>query len=356
MTQSSKPWDGISVGDATEAPYSANEWAHIWNTLHGVGSVFPNYGIISGTGDGTNEPLQVQETTIPSVNVEVQIGAALVNGKLYESSAAELLAIGANVSGNPRIDTLILRVDYTAQAIRLIAKQGTPAGSPVAPALVQNTSIWEMPLANIAVANGFSTITAANITDRRRAIHATASGWQPYAYPLGYIPNGSYDAATVTVSNSGAVALPIVLIGNMLVNSITIRRVTDLTYDVDWALYAQDVNEGNSAENNLRQIIYGQAAGAIVGTASNLTIPAVPAPQPVAPGLYWLVIKTSTSVLRLGAITASGFQAGVNSYIAHSTTVVFLPPTLDFVTGWAGGTEIIAARLNGRVFGQTATF
>jgi len=35
---------------------------------------------------------------------------------------------------------------------------GTPGGSPVAPTLTRNTTVWELSLAQISVSNGFSTI------------------------------------------------------------------------------------------------------------------------------------------------------------------------------------------------------
>src|SRR5688500_5163194 len=159
MTQTSAPWEGILLGDAADAPYSSAEWAHLWALLHGVGASFPNYGVIKGTGGGTYDPLQVTATSPASVTVEVQAGAALVNGRLYENTSAVTLAVSANASGNPRIDTVIMRVDYIAQTVRLVIKQGTPAVSPARPALQQDTSIWETPLADIAVANGFSTLT-----------------------------------------------------------------------------------------------------------------------------------------------------------------------------------------------------
>ena len=130
MTERSEVWDGIILGDSTDAPYSSLEWAHRTALLKGIGSVFPNYGIISGSGAGTYPPLEVRAKSPASTNIEIEIGAALVNGRLYETTAAITLTVGANASGNPRIDTALLRVDYVAQTVRAILKQGTPAGSP----------------------------------------------------------------------------------------------------------------------------------------------------------------------------------------------------------------------------------
>src|SRR5690349_840753 len=137
MTEYGLPFDGVLTGDATKAPYSAAEWARQYKLRHGVGASFPNYGIVAGSGDGTYIPLQVNETNPVSSNVQVQIGAALVDGRFYESTAVVTLTINANASGNARIDTVVLRLDYTLQTIRLAVKQGTPAASPARPTLQQ---------------------------------------------------------------------------------------------------------------------------------------------------------------------------------------------------------------------------
>lgn len=350
MTQSSSPWDGISVGDASVSPYSATEWAHLWNLLHGVGSIFPNYGIIPGTGDGTYDPLQVRQTTVASVNVEVHIGAALVNGKLYESSAAELLAVGANASGNPRIDTAILRVDYTAQTTRLVIKQGTPAGSPVAPTLTQSASVWEIPLANIAVANGFSTITAVNITDRRRAVGVTGAGWQPFVYSLGHIPNGAYNAGGVAVRG---LAVPISITGNMLVKQITFVPAETTSRPIQWGIFTEDLNDGIAANAVLRFIggdLVSSSVSIVSGTPK--VLPANPSPFYLAPGSYWVLLDGIEAITSLAAGT---FDANTNKALVNTAGYV-IGQTVDMDSGWAASTLSYAIRVDGQILGEVTGF
>lgn len=350
MTQSSKPWDGISVGDATEAPYSSNEWAHIWNILHGVGSFFPNYGIIPGTGDGTNDPLQVQQTTVASVNVEVQIGAALVNGKLYESAASELLAVGANASGNPRIDTVILRTDYTAQTVRLVVKQGTPAASPARPALTQTASIWEIPLADVAVSNGFSTIVSADITDRRRAINATASGWQPYAYPDNFIHNASYSSGGVAPTG---LAFPISITGNMLVERLQLRSATTGSVIVLWGIYTERLNDLGATDKDLKLIGGLTVAGfTAVLTGQNAIFPADEAFY-LPPGHYWLIMESQSAFI-MPTITPATFEGSCNNMFERSGGG--FGASINLRSGWTISPVSYAARLDGRVFGEAIAF
>lgn len=353
MAQSSKPWDGIAVGDAIEAPYSSNEWAHIWNMLHGVGSIFPNYGIIPGTGDGTYDPLQVLQTSVASVNVEVHVGAALVNGKLYESDATKQLAVGANASGNPRIDLVVLRIDYTAQTIRQVIKQGTPAGSPVRPALIQSASIWEIPLADIAVANGFSTITQVNITDRRRGVSSTNAGWQPFAYGLGHIPNGAYNGSSQSLQE---VAIPFNISGNMLVEQITfVAAESGNGFLMEWGIYFEDLNDGDVAANSILRSLGGRfnpGAFTTLVSGSPVSIPAIGGPVYLSPGTYWLAISGMSAFT---SIIPGTLDANTNKAMVATGGVV-LGQTIDFDSSWTPSTRSYGIRIDGRVFGQSAAF
>lgn len=102
--------------------------------------------------------------------VKVGTGECWIKGNWGESTAQKTISIAANSSGNPRIDFVVLRNDFLNNRIEIDVITGTPAASPVAPALTQNTSKWEIGLALVAVANGAVTITAGNVTDFRTFI------------------------------------------------------------------------------------------------------------------------------------------------------------------------------------------
>ena len=360
MTQASSSWDGIVLGDATNAPYSSNEWAHLWAQLNGVGSLFPNYGVLSGTGDGTYDPLQ--PIASGASNVDVKVGAALVNGKLYETNAAVTLTVGANVSGNPRIDTVVLRADYVGQTVRPAILQGTPAVSPVRPTLTQNATTWEMPLADVAAANGFATITQADITDRRRFTHSTGAGWQPFAYPIGTNPADDH-TSTISITANQAIAVPIQIAGNMLLDRLKILSASNVNSAIDWGLYIEDVNDGDDTYTTVRRVGGRVSGGATTAftSATMIAIPATPPPIPLVPGVYWLAFKTSQN-LQIGAkvTAAGGFNSGVASYM-DNTAPGTLGQTLDFdpAAGWVANTTndaSLAIRLEGRIADQITAF
>lgn len=170
MSESSAPWNLLTPGDASAAPYDAAEWGLLQSKIIGFGASRADLGIVRGNSatPASNVVFYGLDVRAPgSASVTLKSGTAVVTGTLYENTADLSLSVGANSSGNPRIDSVILRKDYAAQTIRAVIKQGTPAGSPVPPTLTQSAgTTWEIALADIAVANGFATIAQSDILPR----------------------------------------------------------------------------------------------------------------------------------------------------------------------------------------------
>jgi len=182
MTEISRPWNGVTVGDA--GPYSDVNWHELYQYIIGWGAGRANNGVFLMSGPEPDDGLKV--TAPGTTAVEVGPGAALIQGIAYLNDATESFTIAANASGNPRIDTVILQADYALQTVRLAKLQGTAAASPVAPSLTQSVGVmWEIPIADVAVANGFVTITQANISPRQDWVNA------PPAVYLDHVLNNS---------------------------------------------------------------------------------------------------------------------------------------------------------------------
>lgn len=165
MAELSRPWNGRTIGDA--GTYTAEQWREIFKYATVFAGDDANVGILRGSQPGSSlDALEVRESSPVANTVFVNDGAAMVKGIFYFNSTDLTVTVAANTSGNPRIDTMVLRVDYAAQTVRAVLKQGTPAASPARPALTQVAGVtWEIPLADIAVANAFVTIVNANITN-----------------------------------------------------------------------------------------------------------------------------------------------------------------------------------------------
>lgn len=151
MAQTSWPFEGVNTSETQFSLWAKNL------TPGGRG------GVIGVPGDTT---LKVTGSS-SGMQVSVALGNAIVRGFFFQSTAAETLAIGTS-STSPRIDSVVVRLNPTANTIVLAVVAGTPAASPVAPTLTQtDAGNFEMLLANVAVAANATTIAAGDVTDVR---------------------------------------------------------------------------------------------------------------------------------------------------------------------------------------------
>lgn len=75
--------------------------------------------------------------------------------------------IGANSSGQTRVDLVVLGLSRSTWAVTSYVKAGTPgAGPPALQRDVGDTGIFEIPLAEVTVPNAAAVITAGNVTPR----------------------------------------------------------------------------------------------------------------------------------------------------------------------------------------------
>ena len=147
MAQSSWPFENI---DTNETQFS--QWAR-------------NIG--EGVKTGALNELEVFADST-GMQVKVRSGQALVRGHYYQNTAELALSLDAADLTNPRIDTVVLELDPSANSIVLKVITGTPAPSPSAEPVVQtDAGIYQIKLADIAVGASVTTISAGNVTDTR---------------------------------------------------------------------------------------------------------------------------------------------------------------------------------------------
>ena len=128
------------------------------------------------TGIINSASLAVTQNTPPGLSVVVASGWAAIVGTTQANmgtyvtynDASVVLSLNTANPTNPRIDLVCATVNdayYTGSLNNVVLQvvAGTPAGSPVAPALPANS----ITLATVAVGAGATAITNANITDTR---------------------------------------------------------------------------------------------------------------------------------------------------------------------------------------------
>lgn len=181
MTQTSWPFQGI---DTTETQYS-----RILRHIVGYGRA----GVNGLPGD--NNLKVIGDSSGMNVKVKVANGnsQAIIRGHMYNSTADEALAIAAS-SANPRIDSIVLTLDPTANTILLAVVQGTAAASPSAPALTQtDTAVYQFKLADVLVGANVTTISAGAVTDTRQFIENV---WSTATRPVGNMGLVGYNTTT----------------------------------------------------------------------------------------------------------------------------------------------------------------
>lgn len=102
---------------------------------------------------------------------EIRIRAdkqAVVRGYGWQNDAAEIVkTLAANTSGSTRTDLVVLRYSRADYSVTVQIVQGTPgAGAPAPTYNTDASGVWELPLANVAVANNATTIAASAVTRR----------------------------------------------------------------------------------------------------------------------------------------------------------------------------------------------
>lgn len=156
-----------SSGFFTTTPetfYTEEQFSRYNNALQTNG-VIP--AALTNDGFDAEDKLEVIEAFIPAMEVYVKPGHCMIQGYWGYNDAYKGSAISSNTSGNPRIDRIVERLDKTANTVSLALITGTPGVTPSAPALTRTSTIWEISLAQIEVANGATSITNSDITDER---------------------------------------------------------------------------------------------------------------------------------------------------------------------------------------------
>ena len=100
--------------------------------------------------------------------VKVKTGAVWIKGGYAYDTAENTIALASNASGNPRIDVIAAEIDWVNNTMGIVAITGTPGVTPSAPALTQTDGTkWQIKLAQVAIANGYTTVAAGDVSDYR---------------------------------------------------------------------------------------------------------------------------------------------------------------------------------------------
>lgn len=105
----------------------------------------------------------------PSIGLAVIVaaGSAWINGYRYENTDDLNLPLTTANGSNPRIDRIVVRLSQISRSIQIAVVDGTPAATPVAPALTRTSDVYELCLADVLVPTAATSIVSNNIMDTR---------------------------------------------------------------------------------------------------------------------------------------------------------------------------------------------
>lgn len=122
--------------------------------------------LTSGLYHKNNVP-SLKVTIASGLQTNLEAGSAYLEGYMYKNTDNLLLTHAAADATNPRIDRVVIRLDRTvgSRFVKAFVKAGTPASSPLPPALTRNNDIYEISLSQVRVNAGATTI--ASVKDER---------------------------------------------------------------------------------------------------------------------------------------------------------------------------------------------
>ena len=123
-------------------------------------------GLVSdGVYESVGGAMQVQAAT--GMNVDIQTGRAIIDCRWIRNDAVLTVPITASHVTLARYTAIMVRLDYSARTISIIAVDGTPETSPAKPEPTQTATVKDIVLAYLYIPAGATAIPQANIQDQR---------------------------------------------------------------------------------------------------------------------------------------------------------------------------------------------
>lgn len=289
-------------------------------------------GFISGSNDGlTSGTTPVDAVAAPGSGVQRRVREMAI---FNNDTVSHTITVSYDNNGTLR----------TVQKFSLLAGQSIT----YIDGLGWSTNVLSKPL--IAGGTSGQVLAKASATDYDIMWTTIASTLGNVAQATHPFPQFWGTHTTLSVATNGCVAMPVALVGGMLVDSITFRAGTNgsAASTLEWSLY---YDTGTSSATRV-------ASGTASWTASgNLTVRgnATSAPVAVSPGHYWLVIRNTGAASILLGIASNSNSSDAQIYGGMTKTIgTALGATIDLSTGWTLLADFPQNFLCGRVAGSAS--
>lgn len=99
--------------------------------------------------------------------IYISVGNAYINGYFYANDDKIYRKLSNPNGVNPRIDRVVLRLNFKTRKISVDILEGTAASNPSAKGITRSQDVYELAIADVYIASNAITVTEANITDLR---------------------------------------------------------------------------------------------------------------------------------------------------------------------------------------------
>ena len=323
MAQSSWPFENI---DTSETQFS--QWAR-------------NIG--EGVKTGSLNELEVFADST-GMQVKVKSGQAMVRGHYYQNTAELTLTVTAADLSNPRIDTVLIELDPSANTIVLKVVAGTPATSPTPTALVQTDSgVYQFKLAEVLVATGAITIIAGAVTDGRTYLGAF-TGTVPGSAITGEITVATMDGDRLLNNIDTAT------ISSANVTSLNVAAISDLTASATELNYTAGVTSAIQTQLDAKALL----TPAVNAKTANYTLVAGDNGEFITcDGTFTLTIPSATFAAG-DRVDFVNIGTGVITFAGSGVTVNSVDAAVTIDTQWAGATFFFTSSTAGVLIGRLA--
>lgn len=300
---------------------------------------------INDTGVTENSP-NGKSVVVPALTYYVKNVSFVENSNAHQkyfravNDGNVVVNITDNTSGNPRKDLICIKVDSSAtpgdnaeNSASFVAIAGTPAVTPAEPNIPADGNHYEI-LAVVDVANGFSSISNSEITDRReQATTIWSGGWisvndttnsNVEAYPVANATSGSYD---VWISNIDLTDY--------------IKKGTKISLkenDVQKYFYVTNTNYNSGSTRTELEIYAGDDYTLGSGTIRDLKYSNIENPKSFPENGFEISLSDS-DILGSGSMTVTSLTNTINTFKMSNNTIEWFL-ALEFTIGGTANRDI----------------
>ncbi|MFH9816133.1 hypothetical protein [Streptomyces sp. NPDC017230] len=250
------------------------------------------------------DPTQAQVVTAGtglSVDIRADVAASLRGHGWYSGGDTFSLPLSGNISSQPRIDWIVLRLDRSDWSVTAAVVGGTPGSG--APALTQDpgaTGVWEIPLAQARILGGASSVTVTRaeqyVGTRCRPCTSTTRnpaprlGEQCFETDSGIMRLWTGESWKAVFDDSGVVS------ANSPISS--------------WAIYADSVLQKRNGSVHLRMGALERTGGTVGDGGVRLPVLIPAAYRHPTRGQYGIAYVSGARIARLEVYAANTNRAG----------------------------------------------